>query len=130
MTIDSPPQSATPPANVYESSGELSVAVPLPGAHANHVQVIVRPDNLRVEAACKYPQSRQNYLRRDWLVGSWNLDLQLPRPIDPQRARATLNLGVLVVMAPIAEGGGDAERRVPVDATAEREATPPAGPLD
>src|SRR5215475_12002407 len=91
---------AAPPVNIYESGGELSLAMPIPGAHAKHVEVVVEPDRIRVEAPCKYSQLRQNYLRRDWLVGDWTVEVALPRRVDPARCRATLNLGVLVVMAP------------------------------
>ncbi|HEY4027617.1 MAG TPA: Hsp20/alpha crystallin family protein [Candidatus Dormibacteraeota bacterium] len=101
---------AEPPINVYESGSDLSVALPIPGAHAQHVEIVVSPHRLRVDAACKYPQTRQHYLRRDWQVGRWAIDLPLPRRIDPARTRATLNLGVLVVMAPISDEG-DGEHR-------------------
>jgi HSP20 family molecular chaperone IbpA len=101
---------AAPPANVYESGGELSVALPIPGAHAQNVLVIVTPDHLRVDAPCKYPQSRQNYLRRDWQVGEWAIDLPLPHRVDPARSHATLNLGVLVVMAPLSDEGAGEHR--------------------
>jgi HSP20 family molecular chaperone IbpA len=96
---------AVPPANVYEASGQLSVAVPLPGVHREHVAVTLEPERLQVRADGKYPQVSQNYLRHDWHVGSWQLDLSLPRRVDPAGARATLNLGVLVVMAPISAAG-------------------------
>lgn len=101
-----------PPANVYEGSGQLSVAVPLPGAHREHVSVSVEPEHLVVLAECKYPQRDQHYLQHDWQVGSWRLDLALPRRVDPAGARATLNLGVLVVMAPISSSGSGALRPV------------------
>jgi HSP20 family molecular chaperone IbpA len=107
---------ATPPANVYEGSGQLSVAVPLPGAHPEHISVQLAPERLDVVAECKYPQESQRYLRRDWQVGSWRLGLPLPRRVDPAAARATLNLGVLVVMAPFSEVGG-AERTLEVSVT-------------
>ena len=99
---------ATPPVNIYEGGGQLSAAVPLPGAHPDHVAVRLMPERLEVVAECKYPQESQRYLRRDWLVGSWRLDLALPHAVDPSAARATLNLGVLVVMAPLSEAGGAA----------------------
>jgi len=100
---------AQPPANVYEGNGQLSVATPIPGAHPDQVEVVITPDQLRVSADCKYSQEEQNYLRHDWRVGRWSLDLKLPRRVEPGRARATLNLGVLVVMAPIsAAGSGEA----------------------
>jgi HSP20 family molecular chaperone IbpA len=106
--------SAAPPVNIYESAGELSLAMPIPGAHAQHVEVVVQPERIRVAAPCKYPQSRQNYLRRDWLVGDWTVEAALPRRVDPRRSRATLNLGVLVVMAPIS-GTSTGEHRPKVE---------------
>jgi HSP20 family molecular chaperone IbpA len=99
---------AVPPANVYEGSGQLSVAVPLPGVHKDHVEVTVEPERLLVTAEGKYPQESQHYLQHGWHVGSWQLDLPLPRKVDPSGARATLNLGVLVVMAPVSEEGSGA----------------------
>lgn len=103
-------QIATPPANVYTANGQLSVAVPIPGAHREHVKVVVKQDGLRIDAECKYPQAEQNYVRHEWQVGSWALDLPLPQTVDPSRARATLNYGVLVVMAPLAESGAGEAR--------------------
>jgi HSP20 family molecular chaperone IbpA len=103
-------EQAAPPANVYEASGQLSVAVPLPGVHREHVSVSVEPERLLVTADGKYPQVSQNYLHHGWHVGSWRLDLPLPRRVDPAGARATLNLGVLVVMAPISATGSAGSR--------------------
>jgi HSP20 family molecular chaperone IbpA len=99
---------STPPVNVYEGSGQLSAAVPLPGAHPDHVSVRLAADRLDVRAECKYPQENQRYLRHDWQVGSWHLEIDLPRRVEPAGARATLNLGVLVVMAPLSDSGGPA----------------------
>lgn len=108
------PERTTPPANVYEANGQLRVAVPIPGAHGDHTSVVVRPDRVEVDAICKYPQDSQRYLRRDWQVGSWRLDLELPRRVDPAQGRASLHFGVLVVMAPISESGAG-EARVPIE---------------
>jgi HSP20 family molecular chaperone IbpA len=116
LSHNSEMSAATPPANVYEGSGQLSVAVPLPGAHPDHISVELTPERLDVVAECKYPQESQRYLRHEWQVGGWRLDLALPRRVDPSTARATLNLGVLVVMAPFSEVGGPA-RALEVSAT-------------
>lgn len=97
---------STPPVNVYEGSGQLSAAMPLPGAHPDHISVRLAADRLDVTAECKYPQESQRYLRHDWQVGSWHVAIDLPRRVAPAGARATLNLGVLVVMAPLSEAGG------------------------
>src|SRR2546426_239966 len=101
-------EAATPPANVYEGNGQLSVAAPIPGAHPDHVEVIVTPTAVGVTATCKYSQQNQHYHRHEWLVGGWELSVDLPKRVDPAAARASLNLGVLVVPAPIsADGSGE-----------------------
>jgi HSP20 family molecular chaperone IbpA len=99
-----------PPANVYEGNGQLSVVTPIPGAHPDHTEVVVRPDRVLVEARCKYPQESQHYHLHQWRVGSWRLEVPLPRRVDPSGSRATLNLGVLVVMAPLSDGGAGESR--------------------
>src|SRR5436190_24277240 len=96
---------ATPPVNVYESNGQLEVTLPIPGAHGDHTSVTLDPERLRVEALCKYAQENQRYLRREWQVGAWELDLELPRRVDPTQAHATLNYGVLVVLAKVSSAG-------------------------
>src|SRR5256885_16160692 len=97
---------ATPPVNVYEGSGQLSVAVPLPGAHPDHISVRLEPERPEITADCKYPQESQRYLRHDWRVGSWHLETGLPRRVDPPAAPATLNPGGLVVVAPFSQVAG------------------------
>jgi HSP20 family molecular chaperone IbpA len=103
-------EAATPPANVYEGNGQLSVATPIPGAHPEHVEVIVTPTRVEVTASCKYAQETQHYHRHEWLVGGWDLSVDLPQRVDPAAARATLNLGVLVVTAPMSEAGSGESR--------------------
>jgi HSP20 family molecular chaperone IbpA len=99
------PAPFTPPANVYEGSGQLSVALPIPGAHRENIDVAVFPTAVVVHAECKYPQEAQHYHRHDWWVGAIEARVELPRRVDPARSRATLNLGVLVVIAPLSEHG-------------------------
>jgi HSP20 family molecular chaperone IbpA len=105
-----PLEAATPPVNVYEGNGQLSVVIPIPGAHPNHIGVVVEATRMRLSAECKYPQENQHYHRRDWQVGSWHAEVELPRRVDAARSRATLNLGVLVVMAPLSETGSGEHR--------------------
>ncbi len=102
-----------PPVNVYEGNGQLSIALPIPGAHPDQTSVRVRPDQVVISAENKYPQDEQHYHRHDWRVGHWHVELDLPRRVDPAQARATLNYGVLVVMAPISDqGSGESAPKV------------------
>jgi HSP20 family molecular chaperone IbpA len=100
--------------NVYEGNGQLSVVTPIPGAQPQHVEVTVTATTAEVVARCKYPQAQQRYHRQEWQVGSWEVAVDLPRPVDPAAAHATLNLGVLTVMAPVVETAAEAAVHRPV----------------
>ena len=103
---------ATPPVNVYEGNGQLSLAVPVAGTHPDNVHVVVEPRLVTIDAAPRYAQEEQHYHRREWRIGAWRAEVSLPAEVDPERARASMNLGVLVVLAPL--GAGGAAREVPV----------------
>jgi HSP20 family molecular chaperone IbpA len=111
-----PLDASTPPVNIYQGGGQLSIAIPIPGAHPDNVQVRIGPRLLFMRAECKYPQEAQHYHRRDWQVGSWQVELALPDSVDPLSARATLNFGVLLIMAQLAKSDAD-ERELTVGAT-------------
>jgi len=87
----------TPPANIYESAGQVSVAIPLPGTHAENVEVLLQRDRLTVRAEARYPQEQQHYLLREWQVGTFQRDLRLPRSVHAEGAKALLSRGVLTV---------------------------------
>jgi HSP20 family molecular chaperone IbpA len=116
MIGDVDKEQATPPVNIYEGNGQLSIALPVPGAHREHTKVLVRPDRLHISAEGKYAQENQHYHRREWQVGAWELDLELPKRVDPSRAHARVSMGVLVVMAPLSEEG-EGEARPKVEGT-------------
>lgn len=103
---------ACPPVNIYEGNGQLSLAVPIAGTHPDNVHVVVEPRLVTIDAVPRYPQEEQHYHRREWRVGAWRTEVSLPVEVDPGRARATVNLGVLVILAPV--GAGGAAREVPV----------------
>lgn len=69
------------------------------------MEIVVTPERIELDAECKYPQDAQNYLRRDWQVGAWRLELDLPHRVAPEGAHAVLRHGVLVVMAPLSDQG-------------------------
>ena len=41
---------ATPPVNVYEGNGQLSLAVPIAGTHPDQVRVVVEPRLVTIDA--------------------------------------------------------------------------------
>jgi HSP20 family molecular chaperone IbpA len=103
-----------PPANIYESAGQVTVAIPLPGTHAENVEVLVRKDRLTVRAEARYPQEQQHYLLREWHVGTFQRDLPLPRAVHPQGAKAMLSHGILTVSMHEGDWTGPELVRLPV----------------
>jgi HSP20 family protein len=92
-----------PPANVYESNGQLTVAIPMPGAHHDTIEVRLDGRRLSVQAEARYAQAQQNYHRHEWSVGNSRREVELPKPVQADGAKAMLTHGVLTVSLPIAE---------------------------
>ncbi len=103
-----------PPANIYESAGQVTVAIPLPGTHAENVEVLVRKDRLTVRAEARYPQEQQHYLLREWHVGTFQRELRLLRSVHADGAKALLSHGVLTVSLHEGDWTGPAEIHLPV----------------
>jgi len=102
-----------PPVNIYESNGQITVAIPMPGAHGETVEVRLEGRRLTVGAESRYAQAQQHYHRHEWSVGNFHRELELPKPVQPQGAKATLTYGILTVSLPIGEGGSS-RTRIPV----------------
>src|SRR5262249_56592694 len=94
-------EATTPPANIYEGNGQLSVAAPIPGAHPEHVEVIVTPTRVHVAATCKYAQDNQHYHRHDWRGRGRELGADPAQQGDPAPPRAARNPGGVGAMAPL-----------------------------
>src|SRR5438477_1575169 len=105
-------QTATeaPPVNVYESPDQLTVAMPIPGAHHDTVPVALDGQRLIVEAEARYPQEQQHYVQHEWSVGTSHQEIDLPKPVRGTGAKAMLTHGILTVSLPI--GGEDRSTRM------------------
>lgn len=107
--------STLPPANVYEGNGFLSVAIPVPGAHADTIEATLTGRRLTVKAEGRYAQEQQHYLLHEWQVGAFERQLELPKPVRSQEARATLSHGILTVMMPLSDTEEPGSVRIEVD---------------
>ncbi|HYS02431.1 MAG TPA: Hsp20/alpha crystallin family protein [Candidatus Eisenbacteria bacterium] len=103
-----------PPANIYESAGQVTVAIPLPGTHAENVEVLLRKDRLSVQAEARYPQAQQHYLQHEWQVGTFQREVRLPRSVHAEGAKALLSHGVLTVSLHEGDWTGPAEVQLSV----------------
>ena len=105
---------ASPPVNLYEANDQLTVAIPMPGAHHDTVAVSLDGQRLTVDAEARYPQEQQHYLQHEWHVGTFQSDLRLPRSVHAEGAKALLSHGVLTVSMHEGEWTGPVEVHLPV----------------
>ena len=103
-----------PPVNVYEANDQLTVAIPMPGAHQDTVAVSLEGRQLTVDAEARYPQEQQHYLQHEWAVGTSHREVVLPKPVRSSGAKAMLTHGILTVSLPLGEEEVASRTRIPV----------------
>jgi HSP20 family protein len=103
-----------PPVNLYEANDQLTVAVPLPGAHHDTTEVMLDGRTLTIRAEARYPQEQQHYLQHEWSVGTSHREVELPRPVRAGGAKATLTHGILTISLPIGNEVTPSRTRIPV----------------
>lgn len=104
----------SPPVNVYEANDQLTVALPVPGAHHDTTEVILDGRTLRIRAEARYPQEQQHYLQHEWSVGTSHREIELPRPVRASGAKAMLTHGILTISLPIGTEEVLSRTRIPV----------------
>jgi HSP20 family protein len=113
-----------PPVNLYEANEQITVAIPIPGAHHDTVQVSLQGRQLAVDAEARYPQEQQHYLQHEWSVGTSHREIDLPRPVRGSGAKATLTHGILTISLPIGTEEGASRIRIPVTEPATHQGQP------
>jgi HSP20 family molecular chaperone IbpA len=104
----------SPPVNMYETNEQITVAIPMPGAHHDTVTVNLEGRRLTIDADPRYPQAQQHYLRHEWSVGTSHQEIELPKPVHAAGAKATLTHGILTVSLPIAHEESNTRTAIPV----------------
>ena len=104
----------SPPVNVYEANDQITVAIPIPGAHHDTTEVILDGRTLTVRAEARYPQEQQHYVQHEWSVGTSHREVILPKPVLSRGAKAMLTHGILTISLPIGDQGTTLRTRIPV----------------
>src|SRR5947207_10229987 len=116
----------SPPVNVYESNDQLTVAIPIPGAHHDTVSLNLEGRRLTVDAEARYPQEQQHYVQREWTVGTSHRVIDLPKAVRAGGAKAMLTHGILTISLPIGGGESDSPIRIPVTEPPVHQGQPPS----
>lgn len=104
----------SPPVNIYESPDQLTVAIPIPGAHHDTTSVELEGRRLTIDAEARYPQEQQHYLQHEWTVGSSRREIELPKAVRAGGAKALLTHGILTISLPIGKEESSSRTRIPV----------------
>lgn len=93
------------PANVYQESDRITVAMPMPGLEPDDVTVVVEGTSLHLRGERRGDDQGaralgRRYLVEEWTVGPYDRTIALTAPVDGARANASLGNGVLMVILP------------------------------
>jgi HSP20 family protein len=89
----------TPPADVYEDGRSYYVELELPGVSIEEVQVTCDGSTLKVAGNRKpgIELSRETVQRMERTFGPFSREFTFPEDLDPERVKANLKDGVLVI---------------------------------
>jgi HSP20 family molecular chaperone IbpA len=104
----------SPPVNVYESPDQITVAIPIPGAHHDTTSVYLEGRRLTVDAEARYPQEQQHYVQHEWSVGTSHRQVELPKAVHGAGAKAMLTHGILTISLPVGKEEQHSRTRIPV----------------
>jgi HSP20 family protein len=88
--------------DVYETPEELVVRAAIPGVEPKDVEISVEEDVLTIRGESRKEEEvkEENYLRRELRFGSFQRSLRLPPTVEPEKATATFENGVLKLSLP------------------------------
>ncbi len=92
----------TIPVNIYRGLQRLMVATRLPGLEPRDIRLDVDGRRFSIQGMLRGlgQERRSGYLQREWMVGPYRREIELPEPVDATRANASYDNGVLVVILP------------------------------
>jgi HSP20 family protein len=95
-----------PAADVYETADELRVTVELAGVQPEELEVLLNESAVIIEGRRRLPPAEEDgvYHAAEIRRGPFRLVLTLPTPIDPDRAVANSDGGLLQMTFPKADG--------------------------
>ncbi len=92
-----------PPVDVIDGPKDLQIQIELPGLSASDVKVVFTEQRLTVSGIKRRlatePRGEKFHLMERF-IGSFQVSVEIVQPVDPGRARATLERGILTVVLP------------------------------
>jgi HSP20 family protein len=112
------------PLDLSEKENEYIVKASLPGIRPEDVQISAHGDTLTIRGEMKAEQEKQDerYHLRERRYGQFQRTVRLPTPINPDKAQAQFENGVLTLILPKAEESKP--KQIKIGSSAAGEASP------
>jgi len=98
-------ETAMPALDVYQTPNEVVVKAALPGVKPGDVNIDITGDTLTIRGEHKADQEikKEDYLYQERRYGSFSRSVVLPSGLEPDKAEATMEDGILTITIPKAE---------------------------
>ena len=98
-------ETAAPALDVYQTPNEVVVKAALPGLKPEDINIDITGDTLTIKGETKAEQEIKNedYLYQERRYGTFSRSVVLPGGLQPDKAEATMEDGVLTLTIPKAE---------------------------
>ena len=109
-------QTFVPSVDVKEEDDQVLVSAELPGMDQKDIDVTVTQDSVRIAGEKKHEEEKEEkgYYRRESAFGSFERIIDLPAPVDENKAEAEFSKGVLKIKLPKSEQAREKRRKVEV----------------
>jgi HSP20 family protein len=102
------------PVEVSETASDIEIKASLPGVEPHDIDITVQANSLSIKAESREEaeDKGKNYLRREMSYGAMQRSFALPASVNPDKAEATFQNGVLRLKLPKAAPVGTKQIRV------------------
>lgn len=91
------------PVTSFDADPDLVFQLPLPGVLPEDIEIECSGQQLCIRANLRGGETGRKYLAHEWHYGPYEREIDLPMPVDAQRANASFSNGILTVSLPKAQ---------------------------
>jgi HSP20 family protein len=115
-----------PRADMSETDREVRLSIELPGMARDDVEVLVTDDILTVKGEKRSATTKEarGYAMTERSYGSFERNFHLPAEVDPDKAGAAFDSGVLTITLPKKAAAKKPERKIAVERVGRTKPTP------
>ena len=119
-----------PSADISETDREVRLSIELPGMERDDVEVLVAEDILTIKGEKRSEKQKEGrgYALRERSYGAFERNFHLPVEVEPAKARAAFESGVLTVTLPKKAAAKKRARKIAVERAGPAKAAAPKKP--